>query len=129
TKTKRLFMVLHSFFRMPLVNARTRPAARKAKVTSKKALDWNPAVKRVFPKMAPLPANSRKIASRIQNPQAMADSRKSSPYWAPISPLRDRWAARRPITKAITQVPLSKRVPKTAKDTRNTEEQSEPVAT
>ncbi len=82
----RLFIPLQSFFRIPFTDARTSPASMNAKVVFRKALDWKAAVRTVFPKMLPLPRNSRKTVNRIHSPQTKADSRRSSPYSPSVFP-------------------------------------------
>ena len=51
----RLFHSFAVLFRIPFVNASTRPAARKAKIVCWKAFDWKDAVRSVFPKILPVP--------------------------------------------------------------------------
>ena len=124
----RLFIPLQSFFRIPFVNASTRPAARKAKIVCWKAFDWKDAVRSVFPKILPVPMNSRKMASRIHSPQAMADSHRSSPYSASVFPERACLAHRRPTRNTMIQSSVVSAVPRTAKPTRKAEAQTEPEA-
>ena len=124
----RLFSPLQSFFKIPFTAAVTRPAVIKAKAGPRSALDWKDAVNTVFPKIFPLPRNSRHMENRIHNPHAMADSKSSSPYSPSVLPKRACLAQRRPVRNRMIHCPLVRVIPRAANPIRKAEAQTEPEA-
>ena len=110
--TNRLLKPRQFFFKKPFVNASTSPAVKNAKVLSRKILDWIGFWNTGLPKIVPLPMNSRMIARRIQNPQATALSKNSSPYSFSILPDSACRAHKSPTIKLISHVPTDSERPR-----------------
>ena len=76
----------------------------------------------LFSKIVPAPKNSLATARRIQKPQAMAVSQKSSPYSPSIAPVSTCFTMKSPKIQVIIHIPvLSTGIPRAVNPRRNTE--------
>lgn len=125
--TRRLCVSQLLFFKIPFVNASTRPAAINPNVVSRKRFDWKEASRMVFPKMLPPAQNSLTAASKIQNPHAIAVSQKSSPYSALISDVNICFAAKSPTINVIIHSPVPTSMPSWENPNKKALAQTDPV--